>query len=86
MTMAESNNDRGVICKIISEMLDNPDKSGVYPTSTCYTRLEHYIKQVRMEAVGWCHAEMCINLDSNKDPRTTDVSFLIERAKADLER
>lgn len=31
---------RGQICKIISEMLDNPDSSGIYPTTKCYDELE----------------------------------------------
>ena len=48
--------DRTAICKIMSDMLDNPDSSGIYPTSTAYTRLEHYIESVRAEAIGWTHA------------------------------
>ena len=46
------NKDRIEICKIISDMLDNPDKHGIYPTSTAYARLEHYIEGVREEAIG----------------------------------
>jgi|SRR3990167_2783386 len=48
--------DKIAICKIISDMLDNPDESGIYPTSTCYTRLEEYIAGVRAEANQWRHA------------------------------
>jgi hypothetical protein len=44
--------DRTAICKIISKMLDNPDKDGIYPTSTAYTELEHYIEDVRAEAIA----------------------------------
>ena len=45
------NKDREAICKIISKMLDNPDKSGIYPTSTAYTELEHYIESVRSDEI-----------------------------------
>ncbi len=42
--------DRTAICNIISTMLDNPDKHGIYSTSTAYARLEHYIEGIRAEA------------------------------------
>jgi hypothetical protein len=35
---------RGEVCKIISEMLDNPDEYGIYPTTRCYDKLESFIK------------------------------------------
>lgn len=31
---------RGSICKIVSKMLDNPNKYGIYPTTKCYDELE----------------------------------------------
>lgn len=37
---------RGKICKIISAMLDNPDKYGIYPTTKCYDQLENLIKDL----------------------------------------
>lgn len=77
--------DRKAICEIVSEMLDNPDEHGIYPTSTVYTRLEHYVEQVRTEAIGWAHAEACTALDRGDDPRTLDVPGMFERAKQDLE-
>ena len=76
--------DRTEICNIISDMLDNPDGYGIYPTSTCYTRLEHYIECVRAEALGWCHADACVSLDNGNDPRLTEVPSMLERAKKDL--
>lgn len=76
--------DRIEICKIISEMLDNPDGHGIYPTSTAYTKLEHYVEQQRMEAIGWTHAEACSLLDRELDPRVELVPDLLERAKKDL--
>ena len=76
--------DRAAICKIISRMLDNPDKSGIYPTSTAYTDLEHYIEQQRMEVLGWSHADDCIALDNGEDPRLMPVPEKIARMWDDL--
>ncbi len=76
--------DRTEICKIISEMLDSPDKHGIYSTSTAYTKLEHYIEQERIMAIGWTHAEACVTLDRGGDPRITNVPMILERAKRDL--
>jgi len=65
-------------------MLDNPDKHGIYPTGTAFTRLEHYIDGIRAEAIGWMHADACVTLDRGDDPRTVEVPDILERAKADL--
>lgn len=77
--------DRRKICTIISNMLDNPDKCGIYPTSTAYTELEHYIKGVRIEAIGWAHAYFCAVLDRGDDPRLVEVPEIISQAKTCLE-
>ena len=77
-------NDRTMICSIISEMLDSPDEVGLYNTSTCFTKLEHYISQIRFESIGWCHAYCCTLLDDDFDPRTREVPRIIEDAKEDL--
>jgi len=77
--------DRKIICDIISDMLDNPDEHEIYPTSTAYTRLEHYIEQVRAEAIGWMHAEACTTFDRGDDPRLTNVPEMYQRALKDLE-
>ena len=42
--------DRQEICEAISEMLDNPDASGIYPTTKCFDRLELYMKKLRKKA------------------------------------
>jgi len=78
--------DRTAICNIISEMLDNPDEHGIYPTSTCFTKLEMYIESQRLEAIGWANADACSALDKGKDPRIMDVSNLIQRAMKDLSK
>ncbi len=77
--------DRTEICKIISEMLDNPDEHGIYQTSTAYTKLEHYIQQERTQAIGWTHADACVTLDNGNDPRTVNVPDILKRANKDLD-
>ena len=76
--------DRKAICDIISQMFDNQDDSGIYPTSTCYTKLEHYIEGVRAEAIEWTHVDACVALDKGDDPRINNVPEMLERAKKDL--
>ena len=76
--------DRTAICRIVSKMLDNPDKVGIYPTSTVYTELEHYIEGVRAEAIGWMHADACTMLDCGDDPRVAEVPDIYSRAMTDL--
>lgn len=39
--------DRGLICDIISVMLDNADGNGIYPTAYCYGRLEQLLADAR---------------------------------------
>lgn len=78
--------DRKAICDAISTMLDNPGEGGIFPTSTCYTVLEHYIASVRIEAIGWCHAEACTTLDRGDDPRLTEVPDILRRALVDLSK
>jgi len=56
--------DRSKICEIISEMLDNPDESGIYPTTAAYNKLEQLISDVRSEAVVWMFNE-CYNFLQN---------------------
>ena len=80
------NIDRTAICEIISQMLDNPDINGIYPTSTAFTRLEHYCEKVRHEALGWMHADACTALDRGFDPRTMEVPDTLARARIDLDK
>ena len=65
-------------------MLDNPDDVGIYPTSTAYTELEHYIECMRAEAIGWMHADACTMLDRGEDPRIALVPDIYYRAMHDL--
>ena len=79
-----SKEDRIKICDIISDMLDNPDEDGIYPTSTAYRRLELYIESIRLGAVGWAYAYCCSLLDSGDDPRTHEVPKMLDAARRDL--
>jgi hypothetical protein len=76
--------DRTEIHNIISEMLDNRNQHGIYPTNTAYTKLELYIEGQRFEAIGWTHANACSALDKGNDPRLQDVPEMLEKAKRDL--
>ena len=78
------NKDRTAICKIVSKILDNPDKVGIYPTSTAYAELEHYIEGVRAEAIGWMYAYACTMLDRGDDPRVAEVPDIYSLAMTDL--
>ncbi len=50
--------NRQIVCDIISEMLDNPDEHGIYPTTEAYNKLEDKFnlldKQVHDLTVGVC--------------------------------
>ena len=76
--------DRKVICEIISEMLDNPDEYGIYPTSNAYDKLETLVNDRRVKAIGWIYADVCIVLDNKEDYRQKDVPEILERALIDL--
>jgi len=54
---------RGDIVRIISSMLDNPDKYGIYPTSKCYKELEDYIIEIRTQDRKKFEERMLDNLD-----------------------
>ena len=83
--MKELKRDRAKICEIISEMLDNPDDIGIYPTSIAYKKLAEYIQQERLQAIGWTHAEACMAIDKDKDFRKVLVPDMLDRAFEDLD-
>ena len=76
--------DRIEICNIISKMLDNPDKYGIYPTTDAYDALEKHIEGVRMEALGWAYADACVALDNGQDYRQIEAPSIFARAIVDL--
>lgn len=67
--------DRKVIYEIISEMLDNPDEHGIYPTTRAYDRLEQLIEAARNEG----RAE----LDVKYNPSTLSGSSFVAAKQED---
>lgn len=45
-----NNEIRTIICKHTSEMLDHPDKDGIYPTTKFYNDLEKEVERLLLEA------------------------------------
>lgn len=76
--------DRAEICEIISEMLDNPNESGIYGTGLAYDRLEALVSRERMQALGYGHGYACNQLDSGVDPRDGLVPEIIADFEATL--
>ena len=37
--------------KFVSDMLDNPDKNGIYPTSECYRKLYEFVVSQKQKAL-----------------------------------
>ena len=59
--------DRTQLSRIISEMLDNPNRYDIYPTGKAYDELERYIEEVRIKALGWAYSDACIHIDKGID-------------------
>jgi len=60
---------RSEICRLMSEMLDNPDKNGIYPTSKFMWEMETYILE-RLETAqhdDWLTGKLVIDLDGLDD-------------------
>lgn len=76
---------RTKICNLMSDMLDNPDEYGIYPTGKFMSKMEDFCLELRYEAMGWTWAECCTMLDNNKDPREHDQANLIPDATANLD-
>jgi len=38
--------------KIVSDMLDNPDKNGIYPTTKCYKELYQFVLKQKENAIA----------------------------------
>jgi len=77
---------RTEIYKLMSDMLDNPDETGIYPTAKFMSEMEDYCLKIRHEAIGWTWAKACTQLDKGKDPREHEQSILITDANADLDK
>lgn len=50
-TLIKNERIRTKICDLMSEMLDNPDEHGIYPTSRFMSKMENFIlEEKRMSA------------------------------------
>lgn len=49
-TIIKDDRIRGVICNLMSEMLDNPNKHGIYPTGRFMSKMEQFILDERSES------------------------------------
>lgn len=76
--------DRERVHKIVNEMLDNPDRSGVYATTECYDQLEKLMIDVRRTAIEWTWQQACQQYTQGRDPQLTPIRELFEKAAADL--
>ncbi len=79
------NRDRSAVCKIISDMLDNPDEVGIYGTGKCFDRLILYIESERAQAIGWAYAEACVTSNEGFLIEETEVSYFLQKAMIDLD-
>ncbi|MDD5220839.1 MAG: hypothetical protein PHV11_09750 [Candidatus Bipolaricaulis sp.] len=68
---------RGQICRIISAMLDNPDKYGIYPTTKCYDELEDLFSQQKQEIIR--DAIEFIESESGKSGRKEIIEYLKQK-------
>lgn len=77
--------DRRILYTILTRLLDTIE---VYPATPFLDRtlaqMDAHCQTVRMQAVGWAWAEACRLLDEGKDPRTTDMATLAQRAPKEL--
>lgn len=46
-TIIKDNRIRTKICELMSEMFDNPDKYGIYPTSKFMSKMEDFVLEER---------------------------------------
>jgi len=76
-TIIKNQRIRKKICDLMSNMLDNPDDSGIYPTSEFMSKMEDFCLELRYEAMGWTWAEACTELDAGRDPRKYNQANLI---------
>jgi len=83
-TIIKDDKIRTKICELMSDMLDSPDESGIYPTSKFMSKMEDFVLETRGMAVGWAFGEACASMDKGLDPRKYDQANLISRIKEDF--
>lgn len=78
--------DRDEIVKLISDMIDNPDETGIYHTSSVYNALEHLVSSARFETLGWAHIYFCYCMDQGIDPRLVEIPEVIDAMIRDFKK
>jgi len=76
MEQAEFKTER---TRIISEMLDNPDGHGIYPTTKCFEELDNLFEQIRSEEQAKTRGtavEFAVDMIS---PFTTDYKEILTK-------
>ena len=76
--------DREKIVNIITDMIEDVDEYGIFPTTKAYDKLEMFIAEQRMLTMGWTIADACITLDNGEDPRKIEISGKVPRMYKDL--
>jgi len=49
-----------------------------------FNEIVKQVEAARCEAIGWAYADCCATLDSGGDPRQTEMSGVLARARIDL--
>lgn len=75
--------DKEYIFPVLRELLTN-SRQLESPIAEAAKLIEDYVEGERAKAIGWCHADMCIALADDIDPRSMEVPKIFERAKKDL--
>jgi hypothetical protein len=78
--------DRTEICNIVSEMLDNPNEYGIFPTTDAFEKLEKYVEKVRAETLGWMYAKACYSLDNGEELRLMEVPSIYSEMIKDFSK
>ena len=76
--------DRDVIDSAISSIMDDDGIQATLTSETARIKLEHYVEQVRNQAIGITHAWACMVLDAGKDPRDECVPSMLDDLRKDL--
>ena len=50
-----------------------------------FNEIIKHVEEARSSAIGWAYADCCATLDNGGDPRQTEMSGILARARIDLE-
>ena len=78
--------DRERIYKIIDEMLENPDKHGLYQTTKCMNEFEDLLESVRVQALGYAWSIACGYMEDCEDIREIDQAGFLDKALKQLNK